>query len=102
MFSIIQAFNLKYNLEMEFNWLAAIGLFFVSVALDAVFALYTVAIVKHQPFLASTMSLTTYLLSAIGIVSYVKNKWYLIPLATGAFVGTYLIVKREALKNKKN
>lgn len=85
---------------MEFSWLAAIGLFFISVALDAVFAQYTVAVVDRRPMMAATMSLTSYLLGAIGVVSYVNNKWYLVPLVLGAFIGTYLVVKRESRLNK--
>lgn len=85
---------------MEFNWLQAVGLFFASAALDAVFALYTVAVVKSKAVQAAGMSLLTYLLMAVGILSFVNNGWYVVPLALGAFAGTYLIVKREANKNK--
>lgn len=87
---------------MAINWLAAIGLFLASAALDAVFALYIVAVGKGQALLAATMSLVTYLLMAVGIVNYVENKWYIVPLALGAFVGSYVIVKREAGQKKKN
>jgi len=88
------------NSVMDFNWSAAVGLFFASALLDAIFALYIVAVNKGQALLAGTMSLITYLLMVVGIVSYVENKWYIVPLALGAFIGSYIIVKREA--NKKN
>ncbi len=87
---------------MEFNWLVALGLFVAATAVDAIFALYTVAVIKTQPFKAASMSFLTYTLEAIGVVSYVENKLYLIPLAFGAFVGSYLIIKRESLKTPKN
>ena len=86
---------------MEFNWLLAIGLFLAATLLDAIFALYTVAIIKTQPFRAASLSFLTYTLEAIGVVSYVNNKWYLIPLAIGAFTGSYIVVKREATKKIK-
>ncbi len=86
---------------MEFNWLLAIGLFFASILLDAVFALYTIAVVKNQPFKTASMSVLCYLIAAVGVVNYVQNRWYLIPLSAGAFVGSYAIVKREALKKSK-
>jgi uncharacterized protein YebE (UPF0316 family) len=85
---------------MDFNWLSALGLFIASAFLDAVFALYIVAVGKGQAFLAALMSLFTYLLMAVGIVNYVENKWYIVPLSLGAFVGSYVIVKREANKTK--
>jgi uncharacterized membrane protein len=87
---------------MEFNWLQAIVLFFASAILDAVFALYTVAVVKSKALTASSMSLLTYLLMAVGILSFVKNRWYVMPLALGAFTGTYLVVKYEAVKKKSD
>jgi type IV secretory pathway VirB3-like protein len=86
---------------MDFNWMTAIGLFFASLLLDAVFALYIVAVNKGQSILAATLSLITYLLMAVGIVSYVENKWYIVPLALGAFVGSYIIVERESRKKQK-
>ena len=86
---------------MEFNWLVAIGLFFVALALDIVFALYTVAVVKLNPLFAANMSALTYLLGAAGILSYVRNKWYLVPLSLGAFIGTYAVVKYEATKKDR-
>jgi hypothetical protein len=85
---------------MEFNWLLAIGLFFAALALDAVFALYTVAIINTRPLAAANLSLLTYMLEAVGVVNYVNNRWYLIPLAGGAFFGSYIIVKRESNKAK--
>jgi hypothetical protein len=39
---------------MDFNWLQAIGLFFASFALDGVFALYTVAVVKTKSLQAAS------------------------------------------------
>lgn len=86
---------------MIFNWWLALGLFAASALLDAVFALYTVAVVKNQALKAATMSLLTYVLMAVGILNYVANKWYIVPLALGAFVGSYVIVKREAMQKKK-
>jgi hypothetical protein len=87
---------------MEISWLVAVGVFFASAALDAVFAIYIVAVGKGQALLAASMSLVTYFLMAVGIVNYVENKWYIVPVALGAFFGTYVIVKREAGKNKKD
>lgn len=86
---------------MEFNWLLAFGLFIASSLLDAIFALYTVAIIDTKPLKAANLSLLTYILEAAGVVNYVKNKWYLIPLALGAFVGSYIVVKREEMKKQR-
>jgi hypothetical protein len=83
---------------MEFNWLGAAGLFFASAALDSIFALYTLAVMKHRALEASTLSLITYFLMALGILNFIHNRWYVVPLALGAFCGTYAVVKWEAKK----
>jgi hypothetical protein len=41
---------------VSFNWLVATGLFFAIAALNAVFALYTVAVVKNQALAAPPIS----------------------------------------------
>lgn len=86
---------------MEFNWLGAVGLFFASAALESIFALYTLAVTKHKALEASTWSLVSYFLLALGILNFIHNKWYVVPLALGAFCGTYGVVTWEVRKNKK-
>ena len=86
---------------MEFNWLGAVGLFFASFALEAIFALYTLAVTKHKALEASTWSLVSYFLLALGILNFIHNKWYVFPLAFGAFGGTYAVVTWESNKKGK-
>jgi phosphotransferase system glucose/maltose/N-acetylglucosamine-specific IIC component len=87
---------------MEFNWLLAVGLFFASLVLDAIFALYTVAVINTQAIRAASLSLVTYLLYAVGVLNFVDNKWYIVPLSLGAFAGSYMVVKYEAIKKKRS
>ena len=86
----------------KFNWLGAVGLFFASFGLEAIFALYTFAVTKHKALQASTWSLISYGLLAVGILNFINNRWYVIPLALGAFCGTYAVVTWESQKKAKN
>jgi hypothetical protein len=86
---------------MEFNWLGAVGLFFASAALESIFALYTLAVTKHRAMEASVWSLVSYFLLALGILNFIHNKWYVVPLSLGAFGGTYVVVTWEARKKSK-
>jgi len=83
---------------MEFNFLIALGLFILAAVLDAVHASYTYAVMKHRSILAGSLTALIYFLSAIGILSYVNNKLYLIPLALGAFFGTIIVIEIEKKK----
>lgn len=86
---------------MAFNWLLAFGLFVAATVVDAIFALYTVAVMNTQPFRAASLSFLTYMLEAVSVVSFIENKLYLIPLAFGAFAGSYIVVKWEDIKKTK-
>jgi len=81
--------------RMHFSFLYAVMLFLVAMLLDAVYAIYTFSLTKHKTMLAGTMSIFVYLLGAIGVVSYVHQKLYLIPLCLGAFLGTIIVVEYE-------
>lgn len=85
----------------HFNFGYSVVLFIVALILDAVFALYTLAVTKHQSVKAGILSALIYILSAFGILSFVNNKLYVIPLSLGAFFGAFLIVEKEKRDNKK-
>jgi hypothetical protein len=65
-------------------------------ALDILFVFYTYAVVKRKPLRAATTAGSMYFLMAVGIMSYVDNPLYLIPLAAGSWVGTYIMVWYES------
>jgi 4-hydroxybenzoate polyprenyltransferase len=86
---------------MHFSIVYAIALFFLAMILEAVYARYTFALTKHQSLLAGVMSGLVYVIGAIGVVSYVSNKLYLIPISIGAFIGTIIVVEYEKRNNIK-
>jgi uncharacterized protein YebE (UPF0316 family) len=77
----------------DFSWLRAITVFFVYVLFDILYALYVICVSKQRPLAASGISAVMYSVGAYGVMSYLHNPIYLIPLACGAFIGTYVAVK---------
>lgn len=76
-----------------FNWYTAATVFVVYVFFDILYALYVLCVSRQQALRASAISAALYSLGAYGVMSYLHNPWYLIPLACGAFIGTYIAVK---------
>jgi uncharacterized protein YebE (UPF0316 family) len=76
-----------------FSWTTAFTVFVVYVFFDILYALYVICVSKRQAFAASAISSLLYSLGAYGVMNYLHNVLYLIPLAIGAFIGTYVAVK---------
>jgi len=104
----IQAFELRrYNLKMEltltsfseaiasFNILIAAGVLVAYLIVDGMYAHYTLAITEHKAMSAANTGALMHFLLAVGVLSYVQNYLYIIPIAIGSWIGTYLIVIRK-------
>lgn len=83
----------------DFDMKIGLLLFFAYMAIDALYASYTYLLIKKSPARAATVGAGMYFLIAFGVVNYVNNFFYVIPLVAGSWIGTYIIVLRE--KNKK-
>ena len=77
----------------EFSWATAATVFVVYVVFDILYALYVLCVSRKQAVAASAISSVLYSLGAYGVMTYLHNPLYLIPLACGAFLGTYIAVK---------
>lgn len=77
----------------EFSYATAAMVFFTYVVIDMLYAWYILCVGKRQAVTASFLTAIIYSLLAFGVVSYSKNILYLVPLASGAFLGTYLTVR---------
>lgn len=67
--------------------------FFAMVLLDVVWAAYTLKVQGKKPALAGMYASAIMIINAIVTISYVTEPWMLLPVAAGAFVGTYLGVR---------
>lgn len=72
-------------------------IFFAYLVIDGLYVFYTYSIVKHKAMSAATSSFVMHFLLAVGVISYVENYLYVVPLALGSWCGTYLVVARERI-----
>lgn len=77
----------------DFSWTTALTVFVVYVVFDILYALYVLCVSRKQAVAASAISSALYSLGAYGVMNYLHNMWYLVPLALGAFIGTYIAVR---------
>ncbi len=77
----------------DFSWLIALGVFAAYFWIDVLYASYTISVVERQAGRAAFVSMGMYLLLALGVLTYVSNAIYLLPLALGAWSGTYVGVR---------
>jgi hypothetical protein len=82
----------------DFSWFTATLIFITYVAIDMLYAFYIMCVEERRAVAAAATTSMIYSLLAYGVVSYSHNILYLIPLASGAFFGTLLMV---ALKKRK-
>lgn len=78
-----------------FDFGIALLIFIAYIVVDAMYAYYTLQVTKKKPYSAATVGALMHFILALGVLSYVQNYLYLIPLALGSWVGTFIIVKRE-------
>ena len=76
----------------DFSWTTAVLILIVYILVDMLYAYYIIQVEQRNPMRAAIVSSVLYSLLAYGVVSYSRNILYLFPLATGAFIGTYLTV----------
>ena len=84
----------------ELNFGIAILIFFVYIFVDGLWAHYTLSVQKRNAANAATTGALMYFFLAFGVISYTQNYLYLLPLALGSWVGTYIVVKRDSMQVK--
>ncbi len=79
-----------------FDWPTAVLVFLAYVLIDGMYAFYTMAVTNKKAVSAATVGSLMHFLIALGVLSYVENYLYLLPLAAGSWLGTYLVVRAQS------
>lgn len=97
--SIMENIFIAYD---SFSYDKALLVFIAYIAVDALFARYTLDIVKLDEYRAASVGMTTHILLAFGVINYTQNWLYVIPLSIGSWLGTFFIVRKERIhKNRE-
>ena len=86
----------------DFSWAVALLVFAAYTSIDWLFTIYTIAIVERNKFRAANFGVGIYILGAFGVINYVGDWRYVIPMCLGGWVGTYVSVWHETVKDKRN
>ena len=83
----------------SFNMYLAIGIFVAYVVVDILYVYYTLYVTRLRAMAAANTSVAIYLIAIFGVLNYVNNYLYTVPIAIGAWVGTYVTVEWEKRKD---
>lgn len=82
----------------SFNWILAIGFFLLYCVVEWLDSSLTFLITKHESLKAANTTLLLYIILGIEVLAFVSNYLYTIPIAMGAWLGSYLMVENEKKK----
>ena len=85
-----------------FNWTTASIIFVTYCSADWLFTICADAIIKRKKLLAANAGLGMYIVGAFGVISYVEDWRYIVPMCLGGWIGTYVSVWHEAVKDQRN
>jgi uncharacterized membrane protein YhaH (DUF805 family) len=77
-------------LPLEIDPLIAAAVVVATALTDAVYVLFTNAIVRRRRLPAASWSSVWYLLSAVAVISYTNHWIYVLFAAAGSFIGAYV------------
>ena len=88
-------------MNFDINILTWIGLFAMYFIFDMLYVKYVLSVSKLNAMQAANISVLMYLITSIGIITFVNNFLNIIPIIIGSWGGTYLILKYEGKKRDK-
>ena len=77
----------------EFSVMTAWLVFTAYFVVDVLYSRYIAEVARRRAFRAAVISCFLYALLAYGTISFSRDPRYLLPLACGAFLGTWISVR---------
>lgn len=82
----------------SFNFLAAIAFFIFYMFIEILDSSLTFSLVQHKSLRSAAVTFILYTTLAVEIIAIISNYLYIIPVAFGAALGSYLTVEHEKKK----
>jgi len=73
--------------------ITAVILFVFYLVFDVLYAHYILAMGESKAFKSANISAILIVMSLYGTIEVVKNYWFIIPIALGSWLGTYITIK---------
>jgi hypothetical protein len=80
-------------MQLELNPLVAGGVVLATAATDALYVLFTAAVVARRPMSAANWSAAWYLISSFAVINYTSNAVYVVFAALGSWIGAYVSLR---------
>lgn len=84
--------NELHKAVTEFDYILAIAVFVSYIIIDFLYGLYTWNVAQLKSVKAANYSFILHIVLAFGVINYVHNFLYVIPVACGSWIGTYISV----------
>jgi hypothetical protein len=82
----------------QFSFLVAISLFIFYFFIEMLDSSLTFSLTQHKSLRSALVTFILYTTLAVEVVAVVSNYFYIIPVALGAALGSYVIVEYEKKK----
>ena len=82
----------------SFNIFAALALFIFYLIVEVLDSSLTFSLVQHKSLRSAAVTFILYFTLAVEVIAIISNYLYIIPVAFGAALGSYLVVEYEKKK----
>lgn len=87
-----------HDAARSFNPFVAVGLLIFYLAIEMLDSSLTFSLTQHKSVRSAIITFTLYTTLAVEIVAIVSNYLYVLPVAIGAALGSYIVVEYEKKK----
>lgn len=82
----------------NFNVFVAVGLFVFYLVVEMLDSSLTFSLTQHKSVRSAVVTFILYITIAVEVVAIISNYLYIIPVAIGAALGSYIVVEYEKKK----